>query len=297
MALYAFDGTWNDNQPDDDLDTNVRKFFEAHESESKDNFYVPGPGTRYGWLGKLLGGTFGFGGKQRVEEAYEALKKNFRGGDRTIDIVGFSRGSALALDFCNRIHDKGVGREQAPAIRFLGLWDTVASFGIPGNEVNLTYKLTVPANVKKCFHALALDERRHNFTPERLGTHVEDADKEGRVYEVWFRGVHSDVGGGNKERGLPSIALHWMLVQAQRCGVPIRETAIGEQRERMNPDAKIYKNTDPIVTGFRPVKWNDLVHFSVKPRGKIDGVEHHNPPKNCAVVGDDMKPAGKFKTR
>src|ERR687891_651750 len=102
MALYAFDGTWNENRPDDKNDTNVVKFKEAYESEN--NFYVEGVGTRFGSIGRLFGGVFGAGGKERIEEAYEALEKNFHSHDEIIDIIGFSRGGALTLDFANTIH-------------------------------------------------------------------------------------------------------------------------------------------------------------------------------------------------
>ena len=65
-----------------------------------------GPGTRFGPLGKLFGGAFGTGGKERVEEAYKKLEKNFGDADEVIDIVGFSRGAALAAHFSNVITKK-----------------------------------------------------------------------------------------------------------------------------------------------------------------------------------------------
>lgn len=105
MTLYAFDGTWNSASLDDNLEqeneTNVANFSEAYADESK--WYVPGPGTRYGKVGHVLGGAAGMGGIQRVTEAYNQFCKDWEAGNTTIDIVGFSRGAALALDFANRI--------------------------------------------------------------------------------------------------------------------------------------------------------------------------------------------------
>jgi uncharacterized protein (DUF2235 family) len=280
MALYAFDGTWNKNQPEDDKDTNVRKFFEAYDDKRK--FYRPGPGTRFGWFGKIFGGVFGTGGKERVKEAYKELEKNLRSGDKTIDIIGFSRGGALALDFANKIYSEGVNGVKQPEIRFVGVWDVVPSFGIPGNNINLGFVLTLPESVKKCFHAMALDERRQNFPLQRVVTTVPDASREGRVYEVWFRGVHSDIGGGNKNIGLSSIALHWMYNQATRCGLPIPEADVARQRQNMKPNTEISKNTDPIPNKYRTIPWTDVVHESVSFRPDAS-----NPPKGLKVVNDD----------
>src|SRR3989338_8757624 len=207
MALYAFDGTWNENEPDEAEDTNVFKFKEAYQGRK---FYLPGVGTRFGIVGRVFGGLFGAGGKERIKEAYKELEKNYREDERVIDIIGFSRGGALALDFANKIHSEGVCDSRHPEIRFLGVWDVVPSFGVPGNDINMGYALTLPDSVKKCFHAMALDENRQNFGLQRVVTTVGDATAQGRVYEVWFRGVHSDIGGGNRNIGLSSISMYWM---------------------------------------------------------------------------------------
>lgn len=92
------------------------------------------------------------------------LRENSDGGDNTVDIIGFSRGAAIALDFANLV-DKEM---QGATIRFLGLWDTVTSFGVPGNTVNIGRELTLPDNVERCYHAMSLDERRGNFPVTRV---------------------------------------------------------------------------------------------------------------------------------
>jgi uncharacterized protein (DUF2235 family) len=144
MAPYAFDGTGNKDNPGDGKDTNVLKFYQAYEEGYRAEgkcFYVAGVGTRWGKLGKLLGAVFGAGGHKRIREAMKALEKNFKKGDTATDIIGFSRGAAVALEFANEIHDQRVNGVKEPPIHFLGLWDTVASFGLPGNNVNLGYHL------------------------------------------------------------------------------------------------------------------------------------------------------------
>ncbi|NOZ10192.1 MAG: DUF2235 domain-containing protein [Gammaproteobacteria bacterium] len=220
MALYAFDGTLNEDEPDDKNDTNVIKFKNA--CGDKNTFYVEGVGLRGGWLGKVLGGGFGAGGKKRIKEAYKALEGHFR-------------------------------------------------------------ILTLPTSVQKCFHAMALDERRGTFKVQRIVTSVINANAEGRLFEVWFRGVHSDVGGGNRNTGLSSIALHWMYKRAQSCGVLIPNSEIQTQATKMEPGAAISKNKiDPVKDPLRPISWTDVVHYSVAYRKGA-----HNPPDGLQVVDDD----------
>ena len=156
------------------------------------------------------------------------------------------------------------------------------SFGIPGNDINLGYVLTLPESVKKCFHAMALDERRQNFGVQRIVTTVSNANSEGRVYEVWFRGVHSDIGGGNRNVGPSSIALHWMHKQALRCGLNIPQQEVSKQKQNMRPNAEISKNLDVIENKYRTVSWSDVVHESVSHRSNAN-----NPPRGLKVVNDD----------
>ncbi len=157
MALYAFDGTWNAAKDGDDQDpknTNVARFFRRyHRHSGTDDFYVAGVGTRFDTIGKILGGAFGLGVLPRINEAYEHLCKVWPT-DKIIDIVGFSRGAATTLDFCHVIQERGIRRpgsdeviEANPAIRFLGLWDVVAAFGLAnlGNTaLNIGHHLSLP---------------------------------------------------------------------------------------------------------------------------------------------------------
>lgn len=279
MALYAFDGTWNEDEEGDGKDTNVAKFCNAYRGECQ--FYLEGVGTRAGFIGRLLGGVAGIGGHLRIREAMQELEKNFREGDRAVDIVGFSRGAALALHFANEVDEEMDGA----AVRFLGLWDTVASFGLPGNDLNIAWHLTLPANVAKCYHAMALDERRGNFAPTRVKAPRAGPATDGRLEEVWFRGVHSDVGGGASV-GLSSIALCWMMRRALANGVPIDEAGLRRFDALRDPDAPISKNFDPKLDPARRIEPTDTVHASVRPRGRKDGQEHNDPPPGLSVVGD-----------
>lgn len=150
------------------------------------------------------------------------------GNNQKIDVIGFSRGAALARDFVNYINEQGGvprttknGKEiVCPVkIRFLGLFDTVASFGIPGNGINLGYDLSIPGNVEHVRHAIAQDEYRGMFPLSPVldpdGTGVDP-----RIVERPFRGSHSDIGGGYDVGDRSNFALNWMYHEAIRVGVP-----------------------------------------------------------------------------
>jgi uncharacterized protein (DUF2235 family) len=294
MALYAFDGTGQrDDNPDAEeaKDTNLARFFLAYRPsdthlpiDDRHNHYQRGVGSA-GVLRRVLGTITGFGGRTFVRRALDKLEDNIDRGDTTIDVVGFSRGAALALDFVNEIA-KGKAKlpdGTVPTVRFLGLFDCVPSFGVAITPLNIGWDLDLPSNVRRCFHALALDERRGNFhlhRPKVLG----EIDS-GRLTEVWFRGVHSDIGGnGRKEdppRGLASIALNWMFVNGQACGLQFDSAIVAQNKAMARREATMLDNFDPIETSFRKIGENDLVHETVTIREACN-----NPAGTCVCVSD-----------
>ena len=292
MALYAFDGTWNTDQDVDDRDTNVRKFFELSDEPDDKKLYTAGIGTRFGFIGRAIGGAFGAGGRERVKAAYKHLKEIWKPGE-AIDVVGFSRGAAVALDFVNKIAErKNEAGAPQPPIRFFGLFDTVPAFGLPNigpieeHDLNIGHKLTLPpGGVTHCFHALALDERRRAFGITRVdGAH-----------EVWFRGCHSDVGGGNGNTKLSFIPLRWMVRKAALCGVPInkgRLTAIGLDAG-VDPAAPLKLPKDFIRNDFRTCRPQDRVHYSVGPIDTRPDREDCNPFAfgNVETIADEASVA------
>ena len=101
-------------------------------------------------------------------------------------------------------------------IHFLGIWDTVGAMGIPSNnldKVDRRYEFhdtELSRRVKNAYHALSIDETRPEFVP----TLWTSKPKEGqRVEQVWFAGVHSEIGGG-KRPSLTDIPLRWMQEKA-----------------------------------------------------------------------------------
>jgi len=268
MALYAFDGTWNADKDGEDVghtDTNVLRFFEAYRARSgtPGDRYIPGIGTRHGAIGRVIGGMFGAGELPRINEAYDHLCENWVNNDHVIDIVGFSRGAATTLDFCHVIQDRGIRRpgtsvviEPSPQIRFVGVFDVVAAFGagfLGNSALNFGHHLHLPkSGVRYCFHALALDEKRLSFIPTRLNG----------AYEVWFRGVHSDIGGGNGNRKLNDITLKWMMRKAMAAGLPIADADV----DALSPDATADPQSNPPLLDIRNIAGVDRRHYTAEDR-------------------------------
>jgi len=132
-------------------------------------------------------------------------------------------------------------------IHFLGLFDTVKSYGWVKNPVVLRNE-TKNDSVLNVRHALAIDERRAFFHQ----LHWKSSNpKRQTCKEVWFPGVHSDVGGGyaESESGLAEIALEWMVHEACALGLKVDPARYGlamqkQQNERGEWEARPVKKED-----------------------------------------------------
>lgn len=256
----CYDGTWS--KPDQPNPTNVVKIHKAIVRGVagdcfQDAFYDAGVGT--GMFTRFLGGAFGVGLSKNIRQGYRFLLENYELGDE-IYLFGFSRGAYTARSTAGLIRNCGLLKREfasqleaaydlyrrrdpdstpdspesvafrkkyshEPRIKFIGVWDTVGSLGIPvgrvfSRVVNQRWEFHDPRlsrSVDFAYHALAVDERRKPFQP----TLWEQNEKpEGQVLEqVWFSGVHSNVGGGYRETGLSDIALEWMMKKAEACGL------------------------------------------------------------------------------
>jgi uncharacterized protein (DUF2235 family) len=230
LALYAFDGTWNDREKMK-RPTNVAKLTAVYDGLVA---YRKGVGTD--WYSRHIGGMTGAGGGNRIDEMYADLVRIYSTPDPTgenqkIDVIGFSRGAALARTFVNYINKKGgvelLGANGRPSgvvcpvkIRFLGIFDTVASFGVPGNDVNWGQSLGIPANVEHVRHAVALDEKRSMFPLSSVLSGPDNSFADRRIVEMGFRGAHSDIGGGYEDGDRSNFALMWMRDEGVKVGVP-----------------------------------------------------------------------------
>lgn len=254
--VVCFDGTGNhpDQAEETGADTtNVYRLYDAIiQDESQVVKYFKGVGTS-GWkIWDLKGDLYGLGAENIKEEAQQFLSDRYSSGDK-IFIFGFSRGAAIARDCANAIHDEGVGSNRSVPIELLGLWDTVAAFGIPidiiglpTQSTNLGKKLDIPSNVSYACHLLSIDEKRTPFIP----TLVEAAPN---VEEVWFSGVHSDVGGGYDERRLADISLRFMVDRAESRSLRFDQNKIANIQENTTGEGKIHDNQGKFPVNERKI--------------------------------------------
>jgi uncharacterized protein (DUF2235 family) len=189
-------------------------------------------------------GAFGAGEKNIRDHAYASICKYYKPGDR-ICIFGFSRGAASARLLASKFHKHGLPEEitlhyremknkssgnkewmfskytaknenAAPLdVSFLGIFDTVGAFGIPFNigplnfqKINLFRDLSLAPNVKQGVHLVAIDESRKAFVPTLTNFNKQ-------VDEIWFPGVHADIGGGYHDAMLGNITLDYMVRRLQ----------------------------------------------------------------------------------
>ena len=249
--IVCLDGTWNrpDDKPNATNVVKIMRAI-RHESDDgtkQITFYDKGVGTG-GPIDRLKGGAFGNGLDENVRDGYRFLANNYEPGDE-IYIFGFSRGAftgrSLAgfIGACGLLTKSTMGRlmfawdyyrtppderraEDAEELRRLtrggvriacvGVWDTVGALGIPIRVLSgLTqqkyqfHDTTLGANIECALHAIAIDEKRGPFGPTLWQSAA--ANEARPVEQVWFPGVHSNIGGSYDDRGLSDLALHWMI--------------------------------------------------------------------------------------
>jgi uncharacterized protein (DUF2235 family) len=106
---------------------------------------------------------------------------------------------------------------------FVGVWDTVSSVGWFTTPVSLPYTAN-NGDIAIGRHAISIDERRTFFRSNRWFPRPGTPDCGPRdLRQVWFPGVHSDVGGGypEKDSGLSKFALEWMIGEAVAAGLQV----------------------------------------------------------------------------
>lgn len=257
---------------DRQVPTNVVKLLRALQPGPQLlKYYDTGVGTA-GKLDKLWGGAAGRGLFMNVRDAWLWLSQHYRPGDR-LYLFGFSRGAYTARSLAGMLAVCGVGmgRDEVDAdqachiyrerdlrkrdrlgarfrhdfhchladVHMLGVWDTVGAMGLPtrGPLGRVTrarhgfHNVRLGHHIRHAFHALALNEQRAAFTPS-LWQHPVPAAVQ-TVEQMWFAGVHSNIGGGYACSGLSDITLHWMLSHARAQGLALNEDYV---RRRVDPD-------------------------------------------------------------
>lgn len=213
---------------------------------------------------RINGLAFGRGLYDNVAEGYRFLMANWRPGDQ-IFVFGFSRGAFTARSIAGMVNAFGIIdshqdtlvsslvatyfskpspahaaiREQAarlfgqagagqpwPEVHFVGVWDTVASVGLPPFGLKITARPTLAGkHFRHVRQALALDEQRAQFMPRAYAQDnggFELANRQpGDIKQCWFRGSHCDVGGGNTYpySELSRAPFAWLVGEAIQCGL------------------------------------------------------------------------------
>jgi hypothetical protein len=261
-------------------------------------YYDDGVGTSALKPLAVLGGAFGYGLKRNVLDLYTFLCRHYEPGDR-IYCFGFSRGAFTIRVLTGVINNQGLVEAETeserrrlaaqafseyrkiyrslysrlqdrvqkrrkfgnhtPEIEFVGLWDTVAAYGLPFEELtrafDAVFALSVPERspcpiVKRACHALALDDERKTFHPVLWNEAGLDPKKQ-QITQVWFSGVHSDVGGGYPEDSLAHVSLDWMIGEARRHDLRFHASALERLKEGISPVGRMHDSRAALGAGYR----------------------------------------------
>ena len=195
--------------------------------------------------------------RDKVKDAYK-LYRSRKPGDRPSEDA--------AVDFRARYSHPDA------QIAFIGVWDTVGALGIPTGALrppllNRRWRFhdtTLSGSVLNAYHAISIDERRGPFEPTLWVKKVKDGVVEEppehqTVSQVWFAGVHSDVGGGYTECALSEVPLRWMADRARDCGLVLRQDRLVRGDEPI--EVAIRRNGTAIAPNACAAKHDSMTFF------------------------------------
>lgn len=208
--------------------------------------------------------------KRLAREAFRAYRQ-----ERYRTTLGLERPARMLRNTITRAHSRVWGLEgyralKTPAgipITFVGLWDTVAAYGLPIEELtrawNAFFPLSAPnrnpaESVQRACHALAIDDERKTFHPvlwneERLpGQNRQTAHiAEETISQVWFAGMHSNVGGGYPDDALAHVSLDWIMGEAEGAGIVFKPEERARLRAAMDSCGKLYDSRHGLGGTYR----------------------------------------------
>lgn len=282
-------------------------------------YYDAGIGSEGNSLKRIFDGATGTGISENILQAYSFIISNYEKGDELFlfgfsrgaftvrSLSGLIRNSGILkienTDQVQRAYNlyrsrhpryqpreieatlfrKTFAVEETTKIKFIGVWDTVGALGNPLflkgiiSQRNQFHDTELSSKISYAFHAISIDEKRKNF--EASLWHQQPDSKDQILEQVWFPGVHSDVGGGvpENETGLSDISLNWMLEKAQSCNLKFDTI-----KTDPNPLALIHESYKGFYTLqpklIRPIgivnpkegNTNEVLHPSVGERYKND---------------------------
>lgn len=238
-------------------------------------------------LGAWHKGAFGGSEKRIRDSAYCGIVEHYRKGDK-ISLFGFSRGSSSARLLASDLEKEGVvasievhtckeenkstgaietvykkyddksKKKSKVKVHFLGIFDTVGAFGIPVDlgfgfqKLNLFKDLQVAGNVKQVVHCVSIDESRTPFIPTLC-------NQAGHIDEVWFAGVHSDIGGGYRHNLLSKIPAAYMTNRLKQAfssqPIQFNQQKLAELSEyKMTDDFQLHYHGDGVAKERRKIQ-------------------------------------------
>lgn len=220
---------------------------------------------------------------------------------RTKSKYGFTEVAEFKQRFAHQ-HEHGI-----TPIHFIGVWDTVSAVGFPiiwiKDIMNLIYQVSFPdnylgTNVRHAYQALSIDDKRKTFHPEMWDEGSDGEGENKRIHQVWFAGVHSNVGGGYPKQGMSLVALDWMMEYAEACDLRLIKSARDRVHAHANVNDKLYDSRSGLAVYYRYAPRDidklskefhiktPLIHESVLRRSLevTDGYAPGNLPKNGQFV-------------
>lgn len=329
--IICADGTWNRPEEDieKDFPTNVLKLARSIKPSSPNLkqhvFYDWGLGSYHS---SASAGATGRGIHKNVLDGYRYIVQNYAANDK-IYLFGFSRGSYTVRALSGLINNCGILKRpdanlitqawdiyknasakchpagetsvefrnkhchQSRKVHFIGVWDTVGALGIPFSLMGLFeskdefYDTKMGSNISYARHALAIDEQREDFEPT-VWTPRPGVD----LKQVWFSGVHADIGGSyppDKKTGIrvSDTPLAWMLDEATKAGLKIEPHIRAGLTDGVKGDLHKSRNHvyrlktplhRPLIVEDKPTR----IHPSVKARYEAD--KKYRPPQLKQLV-------------
>ena len=262
--------------------------------------------------------------RRAVGDAYRVYRRGYRPDNPE------NRRDATARAEAFRKHYGAYEPGNPVRITFIGVWDTVGAVGFPdgtlpkrilwilsGYRVPWFKNYYLNPIVDRACHALAIDDERRTFHPELWDEHVppdspipkhkrvtgrDGKERDARLEQVWFPGVHSNVGGGYVKHGISLVTLDWMMRRAHAAGLRFSTLDSEMYVERQNAHDKLYDSRAGLGAYYR-YRPRDIggicqergiedprIHVSAIDRVALrtEGYAPGNVPGHSVIVGDGL---------
>lgn len=185
------------------------------------------------------------------------------------------------------------------SIRFLGVWDTVGALGIPFPFLQkLSHKYWVGFfdtklgnNVKIARQALAIDEKRTPFTPDIWTNSTAELLPEQDIKQVWFSGVHSNVGGGYPESYLSDQALLWMMGEASEAGLQFNAQMVSNIEQYIEEIENKTDGTIPAINQTYSLSYRLIDFARFRKPGRQIGSSQQQKRGALAAINEFIHPS------